>query len=57
MKIVFDQENIAKLTDFFDLKTPSDLFQHVGAGKIDHVEIKKFKPVKKDLAKRFFKRR
>ena len=56
MKIVFDQENIAKLTDFFDLKTPSDLFQHVGAGKIDHVEIKKFKLVKKDLAKRFFKR-
>ena len=56
MKIDFDQENISKLTEFFDLKIPSDLFQHVGAGKIDHIEIKKFRPVKKDLAKRFFKR-
>ena len=42
MKIDFDQENISKLTEFFDLKIPSDLFQHVGAGKIDHIEIKKF---------------
>ena len=56
MKIEFDQENISKLTKFFNLKIPSDLFQHVGAGKIDHAEIKKFRLVKKDLAKGFFKR-
>ncbi len=56
MRIKFDQENISKLTEFFDLKIPSDLFQQIGAGKIDHVEIKKFRLVKKDLAKGFFKR-
>ena len=44
------------MTEFFDLKIPSDLFQQIGAGKIDHVEIKKFRLVKKDLAKGFFKR-
>ena len=56
MRIKFDQENISKLTEFFDLKIPSDLFQQIGSGKIDHVEIKKFRLVKKDLAKGFFKR-
>ena len=56
MRIKFDQENISKWTEFFDLKIPSDLFQQIGAGKIDHVEIKKFRLVKKDLAKGFFKR-
>lgn len=44
MKIPFDQSNLEKISDFFGYKTPTEFYFHLGTGKIDHVQIKKYKP-------------
>ncbi len=43
MKLPWNQEVVDQLVAFFDLKTPIDLYYLVGRGKINHVEIKRFK--------------
>lgn len=43
MKIPFTDRHITKLSHFFNYKTESDFYYHVGNGDIDHTEIKKFK--------------
>ena len=43
MKLPWSQEILDQLVAFFDLKTPIDLYYLVGRGKINHVEIKKFR--------------
>jgi GTP diphosphokinase / guanosine-3',5'-bis(diphosphate) 3'-diphosphatase len=56
MKLSFDQENLEKLAGFFQLNTTTELYYNVGIGKIDHVEIKKFKIQKRDFAQRLLRR-
>ncbi len=43
MKLPWSQEILDQLVAFFDLKTPTDLYYLVGRGKINHIEIKRFK--------------
>lgn len=42
LKVPFNQETLIQLTEFFNVKTPTDLFYMIGKGKIDHSEIKRF---------------
>lgn len=42
LKIPFNQEALIQLVEYFDVKTPTDLFYLIGKGKIDHSLIKKF---------------
>ncbi len=51
MKLPLDQENLEKLTGYFNVKTPTDLFYLVGIGKIDHNEIKQFQELAKKESK------
>ncbi|MGB0524607.1 MAG: RelA/SpoT family protein [Flammeovirgaceae bacterium] len=43
MKIQFNERNVTKLTHFFNYKTESEFYYHIGNGDIDHTEIKRFK--------------
>lgn len=52
LKINYNQEVIDQLVAFFDVKTPTDLFYLIGAGKIDHNEIKRFNDQKFEHVKR-----
>lgn len=52
MKLPFDQDTLEQLTNYFNVKTPTDLFYLIGLGKIDHNEIKQFTDIKKDIRKR-----
>jgi GTP pyrophosphokinase len=46
LKLPYNTETVAKITDFFKLKSDSDLFYRVGKGLINHTEIKRFKDAK-----------
>lgn len=48
LKMSFNQEALVQLTEYFDAKTPTDLFYLIGKGKIDHSLIKKFNEKKED---------
>lgn len=51
LKVEFTQDSILQLTEYFDIKTPTDLFYLIGKGKIDHNLIKKFNDHKEEEPK------
>lgn len=42
LKMPFNDVTIAQLVEYFDTKTATELYAHVGEGRIPHTEIKKF---------------
>lgn len=48
LKMEFNQDALMQLTEYFDAKTPTDLFYLIGKGKIDHSLIKKFADKKEE---------
>ncbi|MEQ9426071.1 MAG: bifunctional (p)ppGpp synthetase/guanosine-3',5'-bis(diphosphate) 3'-pyrophosphohydrolase [Cyclobacteriaceae bacterium] len=52
LKISLNSLVIEQLTEFFNEKTPLDLFYQIGKGKINHSEIKKFKDYRHERSKK-----
>ena len=52
LKLTLDSEVIEQLADYFNAKTPLDLFYLVGKGKINHNEIKRFNEYRKERSKK-----
>ena len=57
LKINFDEKNINKLANYFNLRTSLDLFYRVGIGKIDNVALKKFAASYNNRLINFFRNR
>jgi len=57
LKIKFNESNINKLVNFFNLKTSKDLFYNVGAGIIDNKMLKNFANARSNVLFNFFKKK